>query len=97
MRLHTAEPRVQILVCFGEFARRHGATALDQLPEHLESFVEHWGGQHRGKEHREGHRAFSKFVRRHVHQMLTLLVPKYGRRPITQPDPFIDRAGPALC
>jgi integrase/recombinase XerD len=83
--------RVQILTRFGEFTRRRGATVLEELPEHVELFVEHWVDQHRRRAHKDG-RTFSNFVRRPVRQMLTLIIPKYGRRHVSQPDPFFDRA-----
>jgi integrase/recombinase XerD len=34
--------RVPVLVRFGEFARRSGATNLDELPAHIEPFIRDW-------------------------------------------------------
>ena len=34
--------RVPVLVRFGEFARRSGANNLDELPAHIEPFIEDW-------------------------------------------------------
>ena len=32
--------RIPLLVAFGEFAKRHGATEVAHLPEHVEPFVQ---------------------------------------------------------
>jgi hypothetical protein len=37
--------RVPVLVRFGEFARRSGANSLDELPTHIEPFIEDWLNQ----------------------------------------------------
>jgi integrase/recombinase XerD len=34
--------RVPVLVHFGEFARKSGATNIDELPTHIEPFVADW-------------------------------------------------------
>jgi hypothetical protein len=38
--------RVPVLVRFGEFARERGATRVEDLPAHIDAFVEHWTEKH---------------------------------------------------
>lgn len=46
----TVSRRIPLLVAFGEFAKRRGATELAQLADHLEPFVQTWVSEHaRGK------------------------------------------------
>src|ERR1700685_4677964 len=38
--------QVPMLVHFGDFARERGATRIEELPAHIEAFVEKWVEQH---------------------------------------------------
>ncbi|QSO53174.1 hypothetical protein JZ785_04630 [Alicyclobacillus curvatus] len=38
--------RVPLLMEFGEFAKRRGATKLEELPEYVEEFSQHWFKNH---------------------------------------------------
>jgi len=86
--------RVPILRQFGEFARRRGAERFDQLPEHVNSFVDAWILEHSGSTRKEGRKAGSE-ARGPVEQMLQLAVPGFcGRgRARCVPTPFADRVG----
>jgi integrase/recombinase XerD len=86
--------RVPLLVRFGEFARGRGATRWEELPRHVEPFVDHWsarGGRRRGP--RDG-RSVTKETRGPIEQMLCVAVPGFrasGRRR-ERPFPFHEQA-----
>jgi site-specific recombinase XerD len=70
--------RIPILVRFGQFAHDRGATALEQLTEHVEPFVEEWIRDHadaRASVLRR--RKIGQCVRNPIQQMLKLLVSDY--------------------
>lgn len=73
--------RIPLVVSFGEFARSQGATAVDELPSHVDAFVEA-RTRRRLRRHRtaEGRRLVIREVRSPVEQMLRLALPDYGRR-----------------
>lgn len=76
--------RVPLLVAFGEFAQLQGARTIDDLPTHVDAFVAHRVGKHRGTR-RGGATALevAKEVRGPVEQMLGRVVPGFegsGRR-----------------
>jgi site-specific recombinase XerD len=81
--------RVPVLRHFGEFARAHGATRLDELPAHVEALVAQWV-QERGTG-RHGPRAQQKVAseaRTPIEQMLRLVVPGFagsGRARLARP------------
>jgi integrase/recombinase XerD len=72
-RTRTVLRHVQTLVAFGEFARRRGASALADLPAHVDNFV-----AMRVAAHRRGRDAATE-VRGPVEQMLTVILPGFGR------------------
>jgi integrase/recombinase XerD len=73
--------RVPILWHFGEFARTHGATTWQQLPDHLDAFVEHWVRERGGNRRTESARRKAGFEARNpTEQMLRLLLPELDRR-----------------
>ena len=63
---------IQALVAFGEFARRRGASALADLPAHVDSFV-----AMRVASSRRGRDAATE-VRGPVEQMLAVILPGFG-------------------
>lgn len=88
--------RVPILVHFGEFARRGGAKAWDDLPLYIAPFVDKWIQEH-GKncKSERARKGVGSDARNPIQQMLNLVVPGYrsiGRSCYTQ-QPFSDRAG----
>jgi integrase/recombinase XerD len=44
--LSTVRRRVPVAMAFGDFARHHGATELQHLPDHVESFAQAWAVGH---------------------------------------------------
>jgi len=70
--------RIPIVVSFGEFARVRGASRLDQLPEHVESFVQKWVFERARR--RAGvleRKKIGDCTRNPIRQMLRLVVPDY--------------------
>lgn len=80
--------RVPLVLAFGEFARRHGAAEVEDLPAHVETFVAMRVSEHRGS--RAGQVAvLSKEVRGPVEQFLGVVLAGFegtGRR--HYPEPF---------
>ena len=91
----TVTRRVPILLCFGEFACRHGAKTWDSLPEHIASFAEDWVQKHgKGCTTERELKKVANEARNPVNQMLRLILPSYSttaRRNI-KPFPFADLA-----
>lgn len=84
--------RVPVLVRFGEFARISGANNLDELPAHIEPFIEDWLN-HRKPGYSESQRLVAaREVRNPIRQLLRLILPHYGSDPGGMPDPFVDTA-----
>jgi len=85
--------RVPIVRDFGDFARARGATAWDQLPAHIEAFVETRVREHGGDNRVEYlRRKMADEARNAVEQMLRLVVPGFARR-ACPPEPFTGRVG----
>lgn len=87
--------RVPILRHFGEFARARGATAWEQLPDHVGAFVDRWVRERgQGRQTDRARDKCASEVRNPIEQMLRLVLPGYAgharRRP---PEPFRGRAG----
>lgn len=83
--------RVPLLVHFGDFARLHGATALSELPHHVDGFIEHWvTDQHPCAGDEKGRKRLAKEVRTPIQQMLKVVVPGFaGKGRSRQPEnPF---------
>lgn len=81
--------RVPLLVRFGEFARARGAKAWEELPEHVEPFVQHWTRRHPRRSAARRARV-AKEARGPVEQMISLVLPGFkgkGRRR-DNPPPF---------
>jgi len=73
--------RVPIVWHFGEFARAHGATAWQHLPDHLDAFVEHWVRERGGNRKTDSARRKAGFEARNpAEQMMRLLLPDLERR-----------------
>ncbi len=84
--------RVPVLVRFGEFARRSGANKLDELPAHVEHFIEDWLS-HRKQGYSESQRSLAaREVRNPIRQLLRLMLPHYGSETGGMPDPFVEAA-----
>lgn len=78
--------RVPILLRFGEFAQGAGASSWDELPAHVESFVETWL-RRQGREYSElQRRAAARGIRNPIQQLLRLILAHQSRLP----DPFAE-------
>src|SRR5262249_8011042 len=87
--------RVPILVRFGEFAKDRGATRWEDMPNHVELFVEHWLPERaRGRRAEEQRKKIGQCVRNPIRQMLRLAVPGYVGlgRPHKPENPFEESA-----
>jgi integrase/recombinase XerD len=83
--------RVPLLVAFGEFANMRGATEVDQLPDHVEPFVQGWISRHaRRKRTARERKKIGEFARNPIRQMLRLAIPGYVGlgRPHKPANPF---------
>jgi len=89
----TVRGRVPILRQFGEFARSRGATSWDELPFHVEPFVQHWVLA-RTKNAKLSPREIAKNARAPVEQMLSLILADFqgSKRSRYSQDPFRNRA-----
>lgn len=74
----TVTRRVPIVVRFGKFARFHGATTFDELPEYIDSFANTWLQKH-GKRcsTQRARKKVADEARNPVNQMLRLILPGY--------------------
>lgn len=80
--------RVPILLRFGEFAQRAGAGSWEELPAHVESFVEDWLTHH-GREYSQCQRqAAARGIRNPIQQLLRLILPHHGENKSGLSDPF---------
>ena len=88
--------RVPLLRRFGDFARAGGATAWEQLPAHVEAFVEAWVRE-RGQGCRtdRARRKVADEARNPIEQMLGLVVPGFvgSGRARRSHGPFAGRTG----
>jgi integrase/recombinase XerD len=84
--------RVPVLVRFGEFARRSGANHIDELPAHIEPFVEDWLNR-RKQGYSESQRSVAaRELRNPIRQLLRLVLTHYGKTTGGTPDPFVNEA-----
>jgi site-specific recombinase XerD len=90
--------RVPMLVNFGEFAKAHGASEVNDLPDHVKPFVEAWVREHgRGRRSTRRRKRFADEVGNPIRQMLRLAVPGYmGRGRPRKPDNPFERQAPGL-
>lgn len=87
--------RVPILMHFGRFARTHGAKTWEDLPSHVDPFVDDWVQQRgTGCKTDLALKYVENAARNPVQQLLRLLLPNYlgGHRSRYTQDPFLERA-----
>jgi len=88
--------RVSLLERFGDFTRARGVTAWDQLPTHVDAFVEVWVRERgQGCRTERARRKVADVARTPIEQMLRLVVPGFvGRGRDRGPaEPFAGHAG----
>jgi integrase/recombinase XerD len=75
MRLAAVSRRIPVMVSFGEFAKARGASKIEDLPDHVEPFVQAWIGDHAGGRCSARRRKqVGDQVRNPIRQMLRLAV-----------------------
>lgn len=87
----TIARRIPIVVGFGDFAKECGAAKWDDLPAHVESFVERWVKERaKGRRTKEERDKIAHCVRNPIRQMLRLAIPNYVgmTRPKKPENPF---------
>jgi len=73
--------RVPILWRFGEFARARGAGGWEDLPGHVDAFIDHWVRERGANRKTEAARQKAGFEARNpIEQMLRLVVPDFAGR-----------------
>ena len=82
--------RVPMLMHFADHAATHGAKTWEELPGHVDSFVDTWVRQHgRRCKDKEARRQVASAARNPVEQMLCLILPGYrGHQRPQPPQPF---------
>jgi integrase/recombinase XerD len=84
--------RVPILIRFGEFAQQAGASSWEELPAHVESFVEEWLTR-QGREYTEPQRqAVARGIRNPIQQLLRLILTNHAENKSSSPNPFAEAA-----
>jgi site-specific recombinase XerD len=82
--------RVPILLRFGEFAQGAGASNWEELPAHLESFVEDWLTR-QGRDYPQPQRqAAARGIRNPIQQLIRLILPHHAENKSGLPDPFAE-------
>jgi integrase/recombinase XerD len=90
----TLATRVSILRQFGTFAQTHGAQGYEELPAHLEPFLQFWIHRPHPRRAPERPPQVARYARVAIEQMLRVVVPGFVGRPRRQAirEPFADRA-----
>lgn len=87
----TISRRIPLAISFGEFAKAHGATQMEDLPGHVESFVQEWlVARRKGKLSEPQRKKIVYCVRNPIRQMLRVALPDYVGlgRPHKAENPF---------
>lgn len=82
--------RVPILVRFGEYAQGAGAKTWEELPAHVESFVETWLRRQEREYSELQRRAAARGIRNPIQQLLRVVLPPHDDARSGRPDPFAD-------
>jgi len=82
--------RVPLLMRFSEFCKSNGASSLQELPQHVEPFLEKWKKDHHWRSRNKLSRRLSIGAARvPIQQMLCLILPEYSKHVRQQlPVPF---------
>lgn len=86
--------RIPLLMEFGEFTRHFGATKLEELPSHIETFTVHWLKKHGQRcKSSEARKKVEDEARNPVEQMLALVIPGFADKDREKAhEPFQDQA-----
>lgn len=93
-RVRTLATRVSMLRQFGTFAQTHGAQRYEELPAHLEPFLQFWIHRPDPRRAPDGPPQVVRYARVAIEQMLRIVVPGFIGQPRRQAirEPFADRA-----
>jgi site-specific recombinase XerD len=93
-RVKTLAARVSILRQFGAFAQTHGAQTYEELPEHVEPFLQFWIQRPDPRRASERPAQVTRHIRVAIEQMLRVVIHGFVGRPRRQAirEPFADRA-----
>jgi hypothetical protein len=69
--------RALLVVRFGEFARAHGAATWEELPEHVEPFVQRLTARDKCAGGQKARRSAARAIRAPLHQLLRVTLPNY--------------------
>jgi site-specific recombinase XerD len=84
--------RVPLLVQFGGFAQRAGATSLDDLPNLIESFVEDTLNRLKPESPKSKRQVAARGLRNPIQQMLRLVIPNHEGNDKGRDNPFREAA-----
>lgn len=87
----TISRRIPILISFGEFAKAHGTAQIEDLPSHVESFVQEWFAERRkGRLSECQAKKIVQCIRNPIRQMLRVAISDYVGlgRPHKAENPF---------
>jgi hypothetical protein len=84
--------RVPLLVQFGEFAQRAGATSLEDLPSHIESFVDDRLNRLNPESPKSYRQVADRGLRNPIKQMLRLVIPNLEGNAEGRDNPFRNAA-----
>jgi integrase/recombinase XerD len=92
-RVRTLATRVSILQQFGTFAQTHGAQGYEELPDHLEPFLQFWINRPDPRRTPDRPPQVTRHARVAIEQMLRIVVPGFVGQPRRQVirEPFADR------
>ena len=93
-RVGTLATRVSVLRQFGKFAQTHGAQKYEELPTHLEPFLQFWIHRPHPRRASDSPLRVVRHARVAIEQMLRVAVPGFIGRPRRQAirEPFANRA-----
>ena len=93
-RVGTLATRVSVLRQFGKFAQTHGAQKYEELPTHLEPFLQFWIHRPHPRRASDSPLRVVRHARVAIEQMLRVAVPGFIGRPRRQAirEPFAHRA-----
>ena len=93
-RVRTLATRVSILRQFGTFAQKHEAQGYEELPAHLEPFLQCWSRRRHTRRAPDRPSPVARYARVAIEQMLRVVVPGFIGRSRRQAirEPFADRA-----
>jgi site-specific recombinase XerD len=85
--------RVPLLLRFGAYAQANGAKTWEDLPQHVQGFVEGWTRDHAANSRTDrARKSVRNGVRGPIEQVLCLLLPDFALTGRRKPFPFTDEA-----